>query len=88
MKVFLQRILQEIMKKNNTWNIKHLVDDSFVPSTQRPSVNLSWIDESLFEAKKKKEKKEEVLAVSAADKLFADKLLNRKKLRNKSNSLS
>ena len=76
------------MKKNNTWNIKHLVDDSFVPSTQRPSVNLSQIDESLFEAKKKKEEKKEVLAVSAADKLFADKLLNRKKLRNKSNSLS
>ena len=31
----LQRILQEIMKKNNTWNIRRLVDESFVPVTQR-----------------------------------------------------
>ena len=39
MKRFLQRILQEIMKKkNNTWNIRRLVDESF---TQRPSV-LYW----------------------------------------------
>ena len=43
MKVFLQRILQEIMKKNNTWNIRRLVDDSFVPSAQGPSVNLSYL---------------------------------------------
>ena len=36
---FLQRILQEIMKKNNnTWNIRRLVDESLVPVTQRPSV--------------------------------------------------
>ena len=35
---FLQRILQEIMKKNNTWNIRRLVDDSFVPSSKQPSV--------------------------------------------------
>ena len=27
--------------KNNTWNIRRLVDDSFVQSAQRPSVNLS-----------------------------------------------
>ena len=38
MKGFLQRILQEIMKKNNTWNVRSLVDDSFVPSSKRPSV--------------------------------------------------
>jgi len=44
LKGFLQRILQEIMKKNNSWNIRHLVNDSFVPSAQRPSVNLSQID--------------------------------------------
>ena len=31
-------------KKNNTWNIRRLVDDSFVPSSQRPSVNISEID--------------------------------------------
>ena len=37
----MQRFLQEIMKKNNTWNIRRLVDESFVPATQRPSV-LHW----------------------------------------------
>ena len=36
MKWFLQRILQEIeKKKNNAWNIRRLVDESFVPVTQR-----------------------------------------------------
>ena len=35
MKGILQRILQEIMKKNDTWNIRRLVDETIVPSTQR-----------------------------------------------------
>ena len=26
------------MKKNNTWNIRRLVDESFVPVTQQPNV--------------------------------------------------
>ena len=26
------------MKKNNTWNIRRLVDDLFVPSSKQPSV--------------------------------------------------
>ena len=30
----MQRILQEIVKKNKTWNIRHLVDESFVPANQ------------------------------------------------------
>ena len=30
-----QLIDQEIMKRNNTLNIRHLVDELFVPSTQR-----------------------------------------------------
>jgi hypothetical protein len=30
--------LQEIIKKNNTWNIRRLVNQSFGPSTQQPSV--------------------------------------------------
>ena len=34
MKAVLQRILQEIMKKNNTWNIRGLVNEMIVPSTQ------------------------------------------------------
>ena len=31
----MQRILQEIIKKKNTWNIRLLVDETIVPSTQR-----------------------------------------------------
>ena len=38
LKRFLQRILHEIMKKNNTWNMRRLVDESFVPATQQASV--------------------------------------------------
>ena len=38
LKPFLQRILQEIMKKNNTWNIKCLVNESFVPVNQGTSI--------------------------------------------------
>ena len=30
----MQRILQGIMKKNNTWNIRRLVNESFDPATQ------------------------------------------------------
>ena len=30
--------LHEIMKKNNAWNIRCLVDESFVPATQQTSV--------------------------------------------------
>ena len=33
--ILLQRILQEIMKKNSTWNIRRMVDESFVPANQR-----------------------------------------------------
>ena len=29
------------MKKNNAWNITRLVDESFVPSTQRTEVRLA-----------------------------------------------
>ena len=36
---FLQRILQEILKKNNsTWNIRCLVDNAFVPFSKQPSI--------------------------------------------------
>ena len=37
----MQRFLQENMKKNNTWNIRRLVDESFVPANQWSSV-LYW----------------------------------------------
>ena len=33
--MILQRILQEILKKDNTWNIRRLVDESFIPTIQR-----------------------------------------------------
>ena len=32
-------------KKNNTWNIRRLVDDSFVQSAQRPSVEIFEIED-------------------------------------------
>ena len=38
MKGFLQRIWQDFMKKNDTWNIRLLVDDLFIPSSKQPSV--------------------------------------------------
>ena len=41
MKRILQIILQEIMKKNNTWTIRQLENETIVPSTQRPSI-LYW----------------------------------------------
>ena len=34
LKGFLQIILQEIMKKNYTWNIRCLVDETILPTTQ------------------------------------------------------
>ena len=34
----MQRILHEIMKKNNAWDIGRLVDNSFVQANQRTSV--------------------------------------------------
>ena len=42
LKQFLQRILKEVVKKKyNTWNIRRLVDKTFVPGTQWTSV-LYW----------------------------------------------
>ena len=39
MKQFLKRILQEIVKKNNTWNIRCLVDELFLPAPLQPIVS-------------------------------------------------
>ena len=40
LKQFLKRILQGIArKKNNTWNIRCLVDESFVPASQKTSLS-------------------------------------------------
>ena len=45
----MQRILQEIIKKNNTWNIRCLVDDSFVSATLRIILkNVGFQIEGLF----------------------------------------
>jgi hypothetical protein len=38
LKGFLQRILQEIMKRNDIWNIKGLVDEMIIPLHQRSTV--------------------------------------------------
>ena len=32
---FCKEFCKKLWNKNNTWNIKHLVDKSFVPVTQR-----------------------------------------------------
>ena len=37
LKRFLQRILQQIVKKN-TWNIRRLIDESCVPAKRQTSV--------------------------------------------------
>ena len=37
-KDFCKEFCKKSWKKNNTWNITRLVDDSFVPSSKRPSV--------------------------------------------------
>ena len=37
-KAFCKVFCKKSWKNNNTWNIRRLVDDSFVPSSQRPSV--------------------------------------------------
>ena len=46
MKGFLQRILQDFMKRNNTSNIRRLVDKSFVPSAQQISVSYCGLTDS------------------------------------------
>ena len=35
LRVLSAQSLSEIVKKNNTWNIRRLVDESFGPATQR-----------------------------------------------------
>ena len=37
-------------KKNNTWNIKCLVDESFVPATQRSSILYSRLSDFRFQS--------------------------------------
>ena len=68
MKQFLPRILQEIMKKKYTWNIRRLVDESFVPATQRTRVlywRLSdlWLAIPIFFVKKRSSLKKNNLNV-------------------------
>ena len=38
---FCKEFCKKLWKKNHTWNIRRLVDESFVPANQRPSV-LYW----------------------------------------------
>ena len=47
-KDFCKEFCKKSWKKNNIWNIRRLVDDSFVPSSKRPSIwyckltNFNW----------------------------------------------
>ena len=34
------------MKKNNAWNIRHLVDELFVPASQRASISYCRLSDS------------------------------------------
>ena len=36
--IFAKNYARFFEKKNNTWNIRRLVDDSFVPSARRTSI--------------------------------------------------
>ena len=36
--IFAKIFARNYEKKNNIWNIRHLVNESFVPATQRPSI--------------------------------------------------
>ena len=46
--------MQEIIKKNNAWNIRRLVDEYFVPWTQRPSILYSRFSDFYFQLPVKK----------------------------------
>ena len=41
----MQRVLQEIMKKNNALNIRRLVNEMIVPSTHQPSDPAYYIED-------------------------------------------
>ena len=36
--IFAKNFARNYEKKNNTWNIRRLIDESFGPSNQRPSI--------------------------------------------------
>ena len=36
---FCKEFCKKLWKKNNTWNIRCMIDETIVPSTQRPSVS-------------------------------------------------
>ena len=36
--IFAKKYARFYERNNNTWNIRRLVDDSFVPSSEQPSV--------------------------------------------------
>ena len=35
--IYCKECCMKLWKRNNTWNIRHLVNESFVPATQQPS---------------------------------------------------
>ena len=44
-RIFAKNVARNYEKKNNTWNINHLVDESFVPATQQPSNPAYYIED-------------------------------------------
>ena len=46
------------MKKNNTWNIRRLVDDSFVPLSKQPSVLYCKLTDFMYSEIEKKRYRE------------------------------
>ena len=46
--------MQEIIQKNNAWNIRRLVDEYFVPWTQQPSILYSRFSDFYFQLPVKK----------------------------------
>ena len=43
--IFAKNFARNYEKKNNTWNIRRLVDESFVPATQQPSDPAYYIED-------------------------------------------
>ena len=43
--IFAKNFARNYEKENNTWNIRRLVNESFVPETQQPSEPVNYIED-------------------------------------------
>jgi hypothetical protein len=46
--IFANNFVRNYEKKNNNWNIRHLVDTSFIPANQGTSVFILQLNHSWF----------------------------------------